>query len=58
MTRKKSVKTDFHGIGPVEWDCKINILDTPGYFDFVGEVRSALRVADGLWLWLIPVVSK
>ncbi len=32
---------------PVEWrDCKINLIDTPGYADFVGEVKSALRVAD------------
>ena len=31
---------------PVEWkDIKINIIDTPGYLDFVGEVNQALRVA-------------
>jgi len=33
---------------PVEWnDSKYNILDTPGYFDFVGEVFGSLRVAGG-----------
>ncbi len=32
---------------PVEWkDVKVNVLDTPGYFDFVGEVEEAMSVAD------------
>ena len=32
---------------PVEWnEHKLNLLDTPGYADFFGEVVSALRVAD------------
>lgn len=36
------------GIIPVEFNNhKLNILDTPGYTDFVGEMVSALRVADG-----------
>ena len=33
---------------PIEWDdCKINVLDTPGYFDFVGEVEEAVGAAAG-----------
>jgi elongation factor G len=36
---------------PIEYEnTKLNFLDTPGYFDFVGEVRSALRVADSALL--------
>ena len=34
-------------VAPVEFKgCKINILDTPGGFDFSGEVMEALRAAD------------
>ncbi len=35
------------GIAPCEWGAtKINVLDAPGYLDFQGEVRAALRVVD------------
>ncbi|MBX6342566.1 MAG: GTP-binding protein, partial [Thermomicrobiaceae bacterium] len=34
-------------VAPVEWrDHKINILDAPGYADFIGEVKEAMRVCD------------
>jgi len=45
IKRKFSIST---ALAPVEWnDSKINIIDTPGYFDFVGEMLEGLAVADG-----------
>lgn len=44
IARNGSIAT---AIAPIEWqNVKINILDTPGYADFVGEVFSALKVVD------------
>ncbi len=44
IKRQMSIST---AIAPVEWkDMKLNMLDTPGYFDFVGEVKEGMRAAD------------
>ena len=48
---KEEIKRHFSigtSIIPIEWDdCKINVFDTPGYFDFVGEVEEAVGAAAG-----------
>ena len=44
IKRKFSINTS---VVPIIWqNTKINILDTPGYFDFVGEVEEAVAAAD------------
>lgn len=44
VKRKVTIST---GLAPCEWrDHKINLLDTPGYADFVAEVKGTLRAAD------------
>ena len=42
--RKISISTT---VVPIEWEgVKINVLDTPGYFDFIGEVEEGISAAD------------
>nr|MBC7245397.1 elongation factor G [Chloroflexota bacterium] len=46
IRRKISVNTS---VTPWEWEGhKVNLLDTPGYADFVGEVKGAIRVSDAV----------
>ncbi|HEX9015801.1 MAG TPA: elongation factor G, partial [Chloroflexota bacterium] len=54
IKRRISVST---AVAPCEWkNSKVNILDTPGYADFIGEVVQAMRVVDGA-LILVDAVS-
>src|SRR5579875_51363 len=54
IKRRMSVST---ALVPVEWaEHKLNLLDTPGYADFFGEVCGAVRVADAA-LFLLDGVA-
>lgn len=54
IKRHISVST---ALAPCEWrGHKVNILDTPGYADFIGEVVQAMRVVDGALL-VVDAVS-
>jgi elongation factor G len=47
---KKGISVSL-AMAPVEWDgVKINVLDAPGYADFVGDVRSAIGAVDAVLL--------
>ncbi len=44
ISRNSSIAT---AVAPIEWkSVKLNLLDTPGFLDFIGEVNSAMKVAD------------
>ncbi len=50
IKRQFSISAAF---APVEWkDTKLNMIDTPGFFDFVGEVKEGLRAADAALITL------
>ncbi len=54
IRRKMTVSV---GMAPLEWrDHKVNLVDTPGYADFFGEVVEAMRVIDCA-LILVEAVS-
>nr|MDD6335248.1 elongation factor G [bacterium] len=45
------------GLAPVEWKGnKLNLVDVPGYFDFIGESAGAMRVVEGAMI-LVSAVS-
>lgn len=55
IKRKMSVSLS---VAYCEWkDHKVNLLDTPGFADFIGEVKSGLRVADASILVLSAVAG-
>jgi elongation factor G len=54
IERKLSIST---GIACLEWEkTKINILDTPGYGNFIAESRGAIRISDAVGL-VVSAVS-
>jgi elongation factor G len=54
---KKHRMTISTHLGFCEWnDSKINVLDTPGFLDFIGEAKAALRVVESAII-LIDAVS-
>ncbi len=55
IKRKSTVNTAL--VACLWKDCKLNVLDLPGFSDFFGEVSSALRVADSLVMVLDAVAG-
>jgi elongation factor G len=44
-------------LAPVEWNgVKVNVIDTPGYADFIGDVKGALRAVDAV-LFVVSAVD-
>lgn len=55
VARQGSIAT---ALAPIIWrDRKINVLDTPGYADFIGETNAALHVAEGAMVFVEGVAG-
>lgn len=55
LERQGSTST---ALAPIIWrDTKINILDTPGYVDFIGETNAAMSVAEGIMIFVEAVAG-
>lgn len=55
VNRNSSIST---ALAPIEFQGKkINLLDTPGYMDFIGEVNSALVVSGGALIFVEAVAG-
>lgn len=55
IARQGSIAT---GIAHIIWnDTKLNVLDTPGYFDFIGETNAALSVSEGALVFVEAVAG-
>ena len=53
---QKRGQSVYTALAPIEWkDQKINFIDTPGYFDYYGETKAGITVADNA---LIVVSAK
>jgi elongation factor G len=55
MARNSSIAT---ALAPIEWqNLKFNLLDTPGYADFIGEVNAGLKVAESALVFVEAVAG-
>src|ERR671923_1465191 len=53
---KKNISVSL-ALAPIEWrGVKVNVLDAPGYADFIGDVRAALQAADAC-LFVVSAVE-
>ncbi len=53
MERQGSIAS---ALAPIEWNgIKLNLIDTPGYVDFVGEVNSSLAITESVLIFVEAV---